>query len=209
MAKILSNMKLGWHSTNAAHFARIARLGLVLAATWVSMATVWVGAYPACSFQDGCTKIPIYKCSLHLCTSATSLALKRSNLWGTIPDNLASLTNLVYLDLSENQLSGSLPASVGSLVENLRTVRISENELTGPLPPSFGSLAAVTDFEITGLSLASSIPNSFGSLDKARIVRLNNLGVSGTVPPVLSSLAAATQLSLQVCVSFCVLCAFF
>ena len=58
---------------------------------------------------------------------------------GPIPD-LRFLTNLTVLQLSENQLSGEIPASLGNLA-SLVLLYLHENQLTGEIPASLGNLA--------------------------------------------------------------------
>ena len=58
---------------------------------------------------------------------------------GPIPD-LSFLTNLTVLQLSENQLSGEIPASLGNLA-SLVLLYLHENQLTGEIPASLGNLA--------------------------------------------------------------------
>lgn len=62
------------------------------------------------------------------------LDLSSNNLTGSIPAALASLL-IVYVDLSSNMLTGTLP----TYLQNMRphTLKFSSNALVGSLPPSF------------------------------------------------------------------------
>ena len=72
-------------------------------------------------------------------------------LTGRIPAELASLTNLERLWLSENNLSGTIPEELGGLTNHsLVQWRLAENQLTGCVPPG---LAAIEDSDFTGLGL--------------------------------------------------------
>lgn len=62
-----------------------------------------------------------------------SLNLSLNQLRGTIPASLGSLTKLVSLDLSHNELSGEIPASLATMV-SLLDWNFSYNFLTGPVP---------------------------------------------------------------------------
>ncbi|XP_043693343.1 polygalacturonase inhibitor 1-like [Telopea speciosissima] len=58
-----------------------------------------------------------------------------NNLSGPIPSFLGQLTNLVYLELNFNQLSGSIPESLG---KSISWLILSDNQLSGKIPKSFG-----------------------------------------------------------------------
>ena len=47
---------------------------------------------------------------------------------------------VTVLDLSENQLTGPIPAALGDLT-NLERLDLSDNELTGPIPAELGGLS--------------------------------------------------------------------
>ena len=79
---------------------------------------------------------------------ATKLALSSS-----------PLSNLVRLDLSNNQLSGAIPSALGNL-SNLVRLDLSNNQLSGAIPSSFGNLSNLVDLYLsgnTGLSLPASL----------------------------------------------------
>lgn len=55
------------------------------------------------------------------------LILPNNNLAGSIPEELGQLSSLVALDLSQNELNGTLPFSVAALAPNMRTCSLSDN----------------------------------------------------------------------------------
>lgn len=66
----------------------------------------------------------------------TILALSNNNLSGSIPAEIGELRWLQVLDLAENNLSGSLPIELSNL-SLLRWLYLNDNPLTGTLPVSF------------------------------------------------------------------------
>ena len=60
----------------------------------------------------------------------TALSLRSAGLSGTIPKELAALSELASLDLRGNRLSGKIPAGLGDL-PNLESLYLSGNLLTG------------------------------------------------------------------------------
>ena len=72
--------------------------------------------------------------------NVVGLGLSGNQLSGTIPSSLGNLANLQDLDLSANQLSGSIPSSLGNLA-SLQYLGLEENQLSGSIPSSLGNLA--------------------------------------------------------------------
>ena len=69
-----------------------------------------------------------------------ALVLDANNLSGEIPAELGSLSNLIGLSLSANALSGEIPAELGSL-SNLESLNLEGNSLSGEIPAELGSLS--------------------------------------------------------------------
>jgi Leucine-rich repeat (LRR) protein len=64
---------------------------------------------------------------------------------------------LTYLSLWDNQLSGTIPSTIGNL-EQLTFLDLSENRLTGPIPSTFGNLLRLTRLDVYDNDLSGSIP---------------------------------------------------
>lgn len=73
-----------------------------------------------------------------------------------------------------------------------------ENQLSGTIPRSLGSLTALKRLQLVGLGLVSgTLPASLGSLAQLRELHLVNLGTTGTLPSSLGSLDDVVELSLK------------
>ncbi|CAI5952228.1 unnamed protein product [Closterium sp. NIES-65] len=90
---------------------------------------------PISSYPTHHTPTPLS--SPHLPTSS----LSRNSLTGSL-DNLSSLIHLQGLDLSNNAISGPIPAALGDLVY-LYDLTLSSNNLTGTIPDSISSIFAL------------------------------------------------------------------
>ena len=71
--------------------------------------------------------------------NTTELDLSQNQLTGSIPPEIGNLTNLRYLYLDDNELTGSIPSEIGNLT-NLTNLTIYNNQLTGLIPESICDL---------------------------------------------------------------------
>ena len=81
--------------------------------------------------------------------NTTELNLSSNQLTGSIPPEIGNLTNLTYLVLFGNQLTGEIPSEIGNLT-NLTSLQLSNNQLTGEIPESICNL--VGENTIIGIS---------------------------------------------------------
>ena len=68
-----------------------------------------------------------------------------------IPPELGQFTNLTWLNLESNSLSGPLPDELGNL-ENLRHLLLSYNQLSGHIPSELGRLAKLVKLDLGHMS---------------------------------------------------------
>jgi len=94
------------------------------------------------------------------------------------------LNNLTYLDLSNNQLAGSIPVEIGDL-SNLNELWLSNNQFIGDIPPELGDLSNLTNLRLHDNNLSGCYDNNLFSLctqltnsTNQYISDGNNLGVS-------------------------------
>ena len=125
------------------------------------------------------------------------LELLDNQLTGSIPSSLGSLTNLENLNLYYNQLTGSIPSSLGSLT-NLERLVLRDNQLTGSIPPSLGSLTNLERLNLSDNQLTGSIPSSLGSLTNLTnlVLDLSSNQLTGSIPSSLGSLTNLRYLGL-------------
>lgn len=92
----------------------------------------------------------------------TSLNTRGSGVTGTIPTELALLSELRELDLSFEGYTGVLPTEVGALA-HLHTFYANNNALEGSIPTEFGRLTAMGDAVLRENSLSGPIPSQLGA----------------------------------------------
>eukprot|EP00249_Psilotum_nudum_P003977 c17503_g1_i1 orf=1-2289(-) len=151
-------------------------------------------------------------------TSLRILNLSGNFFHGTGTTELLSLGGLQILDLSMNNLSGSV-SFLGSL-SSLRLVNVSSNYLTGRLP-SFKNLTSLEVFSVSNNSLEGPIDSSIckyaprigtlefsnnrftalgiglGNCDRLRVLDAGSNNITGPLPVDLVNLDSLTRLSLE------------
>ena len=114
-------------------------------------------------------------------TNLTYLDLSRNQLSGTIPPEIGNLTNLTYLNLGFNKLTGSIPPEIGNLI-NLTYLGLYLNQLTGSIPPEIGNLTNLEQLSLEGNQLTGSIPTEIGNLTHLQELWLSNNQLTGEIP---------------------------
>ncbi len=131
-------------------------------------------------------------------SSAVSiLSLDGNNLVGSIPTSIGNLVNLTALTLSSNHLNGStIPTTIGNLV-NLRELWLHNNQLSGSIPTSIGNLVQLTYLTLGVNQLSGSIPASIGNLVQLTYLFLHDNQLSGSIPTSIGNLVHLTDLFLN------------
>ena len=141
--------------------------------------------------RNGLTSSSIYPWSFNLFSNSSlvHLDLSSNNLNGSIPDAFGNMTTLAYLDLSSNQLQGEMPKSLRDLC-NLRRLILTYNILTGLLENDFLACSNNT-LEALDLSHNRFKGTSFPSLSGFSQLRELYLGfnqLNGTLPESIGQL---------------------
>ncbi|XP_052144108.1 protein STRUBBELIG-RECEPTOR FAMILY 8-like [Oryza glaberrima] len=120
--------------------------------------------------------------------SLKTLDLSNNNLHGSIPYQLPP--NLTYLNLATNNLSGNLPYSISNMV-SLEYLNVSHNSLSQQIGDLFGSLNSLSELDVSFNKLTGDLPNSLGSLSNLSSLFMQNNQLTGSVN-VLSGLSLTT-----------------
>ncbi|CAI0441959.1 unnamed protein product [Linum tenue] len=107
------------------------------------------------------------------------LCLQGNQLSGQIPAQLFCLSSLLKVDLSDNKLSGALPATSFWNLAGLVELDLSRNSLFGPIPESIGGLPNLEVLQLPGNNL-SELPKNLGRTLKLVNVSSNHL--MGSIP---------------------------
>ncbi|XP_030444416.2 receptor-like protein kinase BRI1-like 3 [Syzygium oleosum] len=106
------------------------------------------------------------------------LDLSYNFLSGTIPQNYGSMSYLQVLNLGHNNLTGTIPDSFGGL-NSLGVLDLSHNHLTGPVPGSLGSLNFLNDLDVSNNDLSGLIPSGGQLMTFPASRYANNSGLCG------------------------------
>ncbi|PWA99273.1 protein kinase-like domain-containing protein [Artemisia annua] len=111
-------------------------------------------------------------------------------------DSLKNCTRLLLLTLSDCNLIGVLPISVGNLSHKLSILSLGDNQLFGSLPSSIGSLAGLTTLLLGPNRFKGKIPTTIGNLQKLQRLVLDRNQFSGPIPDAIGNLSLLNELYL-------------
>lgn len=132
-----------------------------------------------------------------LFSELTFLDLRYNEISGTIPDTISSLPKLTSLNFGANfKINGSIPKALCSL-DSLSNLYLYQNELSGTIPECLGSLPKLEELCLDSNKLTGHIPSSIGKLSKLKHLDLENNKLSGIIPENFSKLDKLEIINLQ------------
>ena len=127
------------------------------------------------------------------------LYLSQNNLTGNIPPTFSNITQLQQISLANNQLEGSVPEEFGKLPDmgEDQAAFLCRNGLSGRVPTTLFNLSKLIILDLSMNKLRGTLPYNIGNLSVSLqwlLLGANNL--SGTVPPSIGALKNLTVLDL-------------
>ncbi|KAK9046202.1 hypothetical protein V6N11_052099 [Hibiscus sabdariffa] len=89
--------------------------------------------------------------------------------------------SMIYLDVSYNNLAGSIPKNFG-IMGYLQVLNLGHNKLTGNIPESFGGLKAIGVLDLSHNNLQGYLPGSLGTLSFLSDLDVSNNNLTGSIP---------------------------
>lgn len=146
---------------------------------------------------DAGTECTWYGVSCDENENVTALYLVENNLTGTLPSSLGDLSGLKSLTIASNpQLSGTIPSELGNL-SGLEALELYDNGLTGAIPEELGNLSNLKILALYGNKLTGSVPESLGNLSYLTIFYLCCNQLTGTLPSSLGNLSYLVHLHIH------------
>lgn len=121
--------------------------------------------------------------------NARALLLNSEGISGPLPTGLGAFSNLSYVALANNKLTGPIPPSVGHLHHSLREIVFLNNQLSGCLPGELGMLSKAVVMDAGMNQLTGPIPPLFSCLSRVEQLNLAGNRLYGHVPDALCRLA--------------------
>ncbi|GJZ09456.1 leucine-rich repeat protein [Tanacetum coccineum] len=150
-----------------------------------------------------CTKLVVlqlYSCNLvgvlpistgNLSDQLSFLCLGENQLFGTLPSSIGSLVGLTFLGLRANRFKGKIPTTIGKL-QKLQRLGLDSNQFSGPIPEAIRNLSLLTELYLFSNKLEGIIPSSFGNCKELIRLNLAHNRLSGTIPKQILQLPRLT-----------------
>jgi Leucine rich repeat/Leucine Rich Repeat len=119
--------------------------------------------------------------------------LNDNQLTGTIPASLNNLSQLQSLDLSDNKLNGSIPTNWSNLTQ-LQGLYLDLNKLTGRIPRSLTNLPLLY-LDLSFNQLTGRIPEGIGNWGQAQSIDFSFNQLCGCIPCGLTNCTQLTYFS--------------
>ncbi|CAJ1974608.1 unnamed protein product [Sphenostylis stenocarpa] len=106
------------------------------------------------------------------------LDISHNMLSGSIPKEIGAMYYLTILNLGHNNVSGSIPQELGK-IKNLNILDLSNNRLEGQIPQTLTGLSLLTEIDLSNNMLSGTIPET-GQFDTFPAAKFqNNSGLCG------------------------------
>ncbi|XP_047266775.1 probable LRR receptor-like serine/threonine-protein kinase At3g47570 [Capsicum annuum] len=129
-------------------------------------------------------------------SSLLDLRISGNNLVVSIPITIGNLRKLQHFDLTNNKLTGFIRDHICKL-QHLGDIYLGKNKLSGSLPNCLGNITSLREIHLGSNKLSSNIPPSIGNLQDLVVLDLSPNNMVGSLPPEIGNLKAVTLIDLS------------
>jgi Leucine-rich repeat (LRR) protein len=124
------------------------------------------------------------------------LDLSNNNLQGKIPITIGNLKNLESLNLSKNNITGKIPGLFRKF-KNLKEINLGNNNLVGNIPSTINKLQNLKKLDLCHNKLEGKLPENVRELSKLNTLALADNNLSGEMPVGMENLKQLKKLYLS------------
>ncbi|KAF3954704.1 hypothetical protein CMV_019981 [Castanea mollissima] len=125
-----------------------------------------------------------------MCKDLYALNLGKNNFTGSIPASIGSLVRLSYLHLDNNRFSRKLPSSLKNC-KDLVTIDVAKNDFVGSIPSWIGHrLSSLVILNLHSNNFHDYIPEELCSLTSLQILDLSRNKLFGSIPKCVHNFSA-------------------
>ncbi|CAK9187842.1 unnamed protein product [Ilex paraguariensis] len=134
----------------------------------------------------------------NLCSALVELDLSSNNLSGTVPESFGACSVLELLDISDNNFSGELPIGTFLKLSNLKDLVLSFNAFVGSLPESLSNLTNLETLDVSSNNISGLIPSGIcqDPRNSLKMLYLQNNIFTGSIPESLASFGSLENLAI-------------
>ncbi|CAK9139961.1 unnamed protein product [Ilex paraguariensis] len=114
--------------------------------------------------------------------------MEENRLAGSIPPSLGNCHNLLVINFTSNNLSGTIPIEVFSLSSLSISFAMARNYLTGSLPPEVGNLVNLKELYMSDNRLSGEVPGTLSRCLSLELLLVGDNLLQGTIPESLEVL---------------------
>ncbi|XP_027117129.1 uncharacterized protein [Coffea arabica] len=171
-----------------------AKKSSVLPCTWAGISCI-DGRVNRLNLSDWSIEGSLYDFPFSSLPNLEYLDLSQNQIFGSIPKQIGNLSKLSYLNFYANELSQEIPPEICNL-RNLTHLDFESNQLSGPIPVAMGNLISLQFLSLCQNNLTGAIPKSLGNLTNLIILYLYENQISGSISKEIGDLKFLTHMEL-------------
>ncbi|XP_034699285.1 receptor-like protein 1 [Vitis riparia] len=128
-------------------------------------------------------------------STLSALSLSRNHFDGAVPTGFCKLNKLRFLDLSHNKIGPTLPPCAN--LTNMKFLHLESNKLTGHIPHVLSEATSLVTLDLRDNTLSGPIPLWISLLSTLRVLLLNGNQLEDSIPLHLCQLKSISILDLS------------